>query len=113
MKLAVKLLNGMHKIYPDFSRLPEAYLLLSGILEDMPNMQAQAEKCRQMAEQLKIKAAEKQQAQATARALAAAEKQNAAPTPNTPVSKRRGAPPPTKSSGLVLELVPLEPPKSE
>lgn len=114
LKLAVKLLNGMHKIYPDFSRLPEAYLLLADILDDTPNMQTQAAKCRQMVEQLKAKAAEKQQAQAMAQALAEAEKKTPAQNIQAPSpSKRRGPPPGVKSSGLLLELVPMEQPKPE
>ena len=115
LKLAVKLLNGMHKLYPDFGKLPEAYTLLADTLAELPNMKLQADKCRQMVEQLKIKAAEKQQALAVAQAeKKMAEQKNNAPTPAAPAaSKRRGPPPGVKSSGLVLELVPIEPPKSD
>jgi hypothetical protein len=114
LKLAVKLLNGMHKLYPDFGKLPEAYTLLADILMELPNMQAQSVKCRQMVEQLKIKAAEKQQALAVVQEEKKnAEQKNAAATPAATPSKRRGPPPGVKSSGLVLELLPIEPPKSD
>jgi tetratricopeptide (TPR) repeat protein len=114
LKLAVKLLNGMHKLYPDFGKLPEAYTLLADILMELPNMQAQSVKCRQMVEQLKIKAVEKQQALAVAQEEKKnAEQKNTATTPTAAPSKRRGPPPGVKSSGLVLELLPIEPPKSE
>jgi tetratricopeptide (TPR) repeat protein len=55
LKLAIKLLNGLHKTHPEFTGLPDAYLLLSECLELMPGMSAQAQKARQLAEQLKIK----------------------------------------------------------
>jgi len=106
LKLAVRLLNGMHKLYPDYAELPEAYGLLADTLSDMPNMQTQADKCRQMVAQLVRRAEEKQKAIA----LEAEEKQKAAQANSiaTPQTKRKGPPPGLKSSGLVLELVPID-----
>ncbi|WP_075184812.1 DUF4013 domain-containing protein [Teredinibacter haidensis] len=49
---AVKLINGMHKAFPKYSNLAEAYTLLANALDDL-NKQPQAAKCRLMAEQLK------------------------------------------------------------
>jgi len=109
LKLAVKLLNGMHKLYPEFAGLPDAYNLLADTLAEMPNMQAQADKCRQMAAQLKRKAAERQ----AALALQQEQKREAeAQAQNKPTGvkvARKGPPPGTTLSGLSLELVPIEP----
>lgn len=55
LKLAVKLLNGLHKTHPEFTGLPKAYQLLADCLELMPNMAAQADKARKLAQQLEIK----------------------------------------------------------
>jgi tetratricopeptide (TPR) repeat protein len=93
LKLAVKLLNGMHKLYPDFVELVKAYELLTECLELMPKMEAQAEKCRQLIEQIK----KKQKENAEAQAIAAKEAKAAAP--NT-----------KKLSSSVFELVPLDQP---
>ena len=54
-KSTINLVNGMHKIYPDFSELVDAYELMAEALEDLPNMKTQADKCRKLA--LKIKRA--------------------------------------------------------
>jgi len=109
LKLAVKLLNSMHKLYPEFTGLPDAYYLLADILTEIPNMQVQAEKCKQMAVQLKRKADERQ----AALALQLEQKREAdAKTQNQPAgvkAVRKGPPPGTTVSGLTLELVPLEP----
>jgi tetratricopeptide (TPR) repeat protein len=99
--LAVKLLNAMHKQYPDYAELPQAYYLLSDILGQMPAMQAQADKCRQMAQQLE-KVAERKKLEA---AMAQAE-------PAIPAAVKapgRRPPPTVTKSGLQLELVPMEP----
>lgn len=55
LKLAIKLVNGLHKTHPDFRGLPDAYVLLSECLELMPGMATQADKARKLAEQLGIK----------------------------------------------------------
>lgn len=99
--LVIKLLNGLHKQYPDYADLPSAYYLLADTLNQMPSMQAQAEKCRQLAQQLG-KIAERKKADA---ALAQAEQQAVAQV-KTP---GRRPPPTATKSGLTLELVPLEP----
>lgn len=110
LKLVVKLLNGMHKLYPEFAGLPDAYYLLADTLAELPNMQAQADKCRQMAAQLKRKVDERlaelalQAEQKRAADAQALNKPTGAKTP------RKGGPPPgTTLSGITLELVPLEP----
>lgn len=52
-KLAITLLKGLHKQYPHFIRLAEAYALLADCLDEMPDLKSQAVKCRQMVEHLK------------------------------------------------------------
>ena len=109
LKMAVKLLNGIHKQYPEFAALPDAYYLLADILAEMPDMQAQADKCRQMAAQLKRKADERQATlalQAQQKREAEAQAQN---RPTGVKAVRKGAPAGTTLSGITLELVPLEP----
>jgi tetratricopeptide (TPR) repeat protein len=109
LKLAVKLLNGMHKLYPEFAGLPDAYHLLADTLGEMPGMQAQADKCHQVVIQLKRKAEERQ----AALALQVEQKReaDAHASNKTGGAKaiRKGPPPGTTLSGLTLELVPLEP----
>ncbi|PUA26560.1 MAG: hypothetical protein B0W54_22695 [Cellvibrio sp. 79] len=105
LKPAVKMLNGMHKLYPDYADLPAAYTLLAECLGDLPNMQAQADKCRQMAMQLTRRAEAKKvelELQRQARQTTVA--------PPTGGPKVRRGPPAAISSGLTLELVPLESP---
>lgn len=46
---AVKLLTGLHKTWPQYSGLRAAYELLADTLADLPELQTQAEKCRQLA----------------------------------------------------------------
>lgn len=48
----VRLINGMHKPYPDYPELAEAYELMADALEDLPNHHQQAVKCRQFAQRL-------------------------------------------------------------
>jgi tetratricopeptide (TPR) repeat protein len=100
-KLAIKLVNGLHKQHPEFAGLVDAYQLMAGLLDEVPGMQAQAEKCRQLIEQIKRKNAEK----LTAPKTVVTEK----PTPATQPGKPLRQPPPRQSSGLALELVPMEP----
>lgn len=110
LKLAVKLLNGMHKLYPEFAGLPDAYHLLADTLAEMPSMQAQADKCRQLVLQLKRKADERQAALVLQQEQKRAAELQAQQKPTGVKAPRRGGPPPgTKLSGLALELVPLEP----
>lgn len=107
LKLAVKMLNGMHKLYPDYSDLPAAYTLLAECLNDLPNMQAQAEKCRQMALQLAQRAEAKKvelELQRQARQV------TGTPVVSAGTPKVRRGPPATTSSSLTLELVPLDAP---
>lgn len=104
LKLAVKMLNGMHKLYPEFADLPAAYVLLADCLGEMPDMQIQAEKCRQMAVQLARRAEARkieleQQRQA---------KQADAMNKSTPPKIGRRGPPKVEPSGLTLELVPID-----
>lgn len=109
LKLAVKLLNGMHKLYPEFSGLPDAYHLLSDTLAEMPNMQAQADKCRQMALQLKRKADERQAALVLQQEQKRKAEMQAQNKPTGVKAVRKGPPAGTTLSGITLELVPLDP----
>ncbi|GAB1266701.1 hypothetical protein NBRC116493_03040 [Aurantivibrio infirmus] len=52
---AVKLINGLHKEFPEFKGLVEAYELMADALDDIPHKQEQAKKCRLLVEQLKKK----------------------------------------------------------
>ncbi len=52
-KLAINLLNGFYKVYPDFEFLVEVYQLLAESFEDLHNQTEQALKCRQFVEKLK------------------------------------------------------------
>ncbi|MFC3115203.1 hypothetical protein [Cellvibrio fontiphilus] len=112
--LVIKLLNGMHKQFPDYPELPQAYFLLADTLAQLPNMQAQADKCRQMAQQLEKIAARKQQEAAEAQAAQASLQARKPPSVKTPSTQAPGhRPPPTiTKSGLTLELVPMEPVKT-
>lgn len=108
IKLAVKLLNSMHKLYPDFADLPAAYMLLADCLSEMPGMQAQAARCRQLAIQLAQRAEAKkaeleQQRQAKQAAVAGGQAKKA----------HRGPPGGIAPSGLKLELVPLDTPAAD
>lgn len=51
--VAIKLINGLHRDHPKFDKLPEAYLLMADALEEIPDKQPQAKKCRVMANKLK------------------------------------------------------------
>ncbi len=51
-KRALKLLNGLHRQFPDFEGLVPAYQLMTDILEELPNMSTQAKKCRLLVEKL-------------------------------------------------------------
>lgn len=105
-KLAIKLLNGLHKQHPDFPDLVVAYQLMAGLLEDMPGMQAQGQKCRQLIEQLKRKAAEKSVA---SQSVPFTSPTIGLPTATAGTGNPARRPPPVKASGLTLELVPMEP----
>lgn len=52
-RAAVKLINGMHKLFPDYPHLVQAYELMADALEDLPNQSQQAEKCRQFIQRLR------------------------------------------------------------
>lgn len=49
---AVKLINGMHKKFPLYHGLPQAYELMAECLDDIPNMEKNAQQCRKLAQQL-------------------------------------------------------------
>lgn len=107
-KLAVKMLNGMHKLYPDFADLPAAYSLLAECLTDLPNMQAQADKCRLMAVQLARRAEAKKSVMEEQRKASQTEV-----TATGQTKKTHRGPPSQPSSGLKLELVPIDVPPAE
>ncbi len=52
-KEAVALLNGMMSAFPNYVKLYEAYHLMAEALDDMPNMQERAKKCREFSIKLK------------------------------------------------------------
>lgn len=54
-RAAVRLLNGLHKAFPEYDRLVEGGLLLKQALEALPNMAAQAEKCQSLIDQLRLR----------------------------------------------------------
>lgn len=54
-KAAVRLLNGLHKAFPEYDRLVESGVLLKTALEALPNMEAQVEKCQSLIDQLRIR----------------------------------------------------------
>jgi hypothetical protein len=54
-KSAVKLINGIHKEFPDSNLLSSAYELMAKALEDIPNAEAKAEQCRKLASHFKSK----------------------------------------------------------
>lgn len=99
-KSAIKLLNGMHKLYPEFSGLVDAYSLLAKALEQTPGMQAQAEKCLAWVEQFK----RKQLSQILQQQVHAQEKAQAVQNRNATAPAAAS----TSKSGLVLELVPID-----
>jgi len=100
-KLAIKLLNGMHRLYPEFSGLGDAYSLLAKALEQTPGMQAQSEKCLAWVEQFKRKQlSQLLQQKAQEQSRDQREQKNKETT--------TGASPVAGKSGLVLELVPIE-----
>lgn len=55
-RAAMKLLNGLHKQFPDFENLVPAYQLMAKVLGDIPGMAAQLEKCHQLIEKLEQRA---------------------------------------------------------
>jgi outer membrane protein assembly factor BamD (BamD/ComL family) len=52
-KSVIRLINGLHIQHPEFSQLPQAYLMMAEALESLPNMQAQAQKCRNLLQKFK------------------------------------------------------------
>ena len=53
--LSVRLINRLHRDHPGFEQLPEAYFLMADALEELPEKQVQAEKCRLLANKLKAR----------------------------------------------------------
>lgn len=60
-KLTVKLLNGLHRDEPEFADLIPAYELMAKALDNLPNREKHAEKCRQLITSLKSKTADNDQ----------------------------------------------------
>jgi hypothetical protein len=52
-KAAIKLINGLHKQYPQYSKLVEAYTLMAECLRNMPNMQEKVKQCYRLVEHFK------------------------------------------------------------
>lgn len=55
-KLTVKLINGLHRDNPEFSDLIPAYELMAQALDNLPNRESHADKCRKLITSLKNKA---------------------------------------------------------
>lgn len=113
-RLAIKLLNGLHKQHPDSPLLVDAYQLMAGLLEEMPGMQVQAEKCRQLVEQFKRRSAEKATAPQAQAGVNQAVGNTGTSNPNAAATKVGGVKqtrqtPPQQAGGFKLELVPIEP----
>lgn len=53
--LSVRLINRLHRDHPGFEQLTEAYLLMADALEELPEKQVQADKCRLLANKLKAR----------------------------------------------------------
>jgi len=68
----VQLVNGMHRLFPDYDQLVGAYRLMKLALDDLPNMAGQAEKCQALLESLQRKALAKSTASSA----------DSAPSPN-------------------------------
>jgi len=62
-KAAVKVLNHLHKEFPEYRQLPAAYELMAECLGELPDMQKQADQYRQFARKLGKKLEEKQSEQ--------------------------------------------------
>jgi hypothetical protein len=54
-RLAVQLLNGIHKQHPQFEKLVASVYVMKCALDDMPNMEAHAVKCQVLLKQLQQK----------------------------------------------------------
>ena len=67
-KSALRLLNGIHKHFPNYNKLPAAYTVMERALADIPNMEKQRAQCKLLIDSLRRKedaaAAAKQAAQA-------------------------------------------------
>lgn len=109
VKLAIKILNGMHKLFPEFVQLVEAYELLAESLDDVRGMQAQAVKCREWIEQFKRKAAAKAAQELEQQLALANQTQFSHTQSNQPTGiKSKRINPAMKPSGFTLELVPID-----
>ncbi|WP_315981137.1 hypothetical protein [Aliamphritea spongicola] len=53
--LSVRLINRLHRDYPGFEHLSEAYFIMADALDELPEKQVQAEKCRLLANKLKTR----------------------------------------------------------
>ncbi|MFT5419605.1 MAG: tetratricopeptide (TPR) repeat protein [Candidatus Endobugula sp.] len=52
-KTAIKLINGLHKQHPKYSKLVDAYILMAECLQNLPNMQEKVKQCYRLVEHLK------------------------------------------------------------
>lgn len=107
VKLAIKNLNGMHKLYPDFANLVDAYQLLAEALDDVRGMHTQAAKCREWIVQFSRKATEKA-AQAERDQMKLDSDKSTKELQQRTSTKEKKREPAMKSSGITLELVPID-----
>jgi tetratricopeptide (TPR) repeat protein len=105
-KLAVKLLTGLHKEFPEYRDLTAAYHLLAKAMDELPGMEATAAKCRQFTEQLQQRA-EQTDAQASPQQAHPAAQPVAATSPQSP-RKPVPPPPPGSFNANSLTLQPLD-----
>lgn len=61
-KIAIAQLNGLHKDFPDYEYLADAYQLLADILAKQPRMQDKAKQCQQFATKLRRKKEQEEEA---------------------------------------------------
>lgn len=64
LKTALLLLNGLHKSHPHFPKLVLAYELMASLLDQQPQYHTQAQKCRELIEQLRLREQKSQEEKA-------------------------------------------------
>jgi len=104
-KSTVRLINGLHKQFPDYPKLADAFELMAAALEDIPHQQAQAQQCKALAQRL----AERQEQLERTKA-AATQKAQPVATPTgakKPTGKKLGPTGPVQAP-TNLSLVPMD-----
>ncbi|BFM13493.1 hypothetical protein R50072_36460 [Simiduia litorea] len=68
-KSALRMLNGIHKHFPSYAKLPAAYEVMERALGDIPNMDKQRAQCKLLIQSLKQKSADAEAAKQAAQAI--------------------------------------------